>query len=91
MGVEKERERTRRCWLRKSTQVFFVSKYSQEVRTPAPELCWTDKNSLAQGGWTKWEKADRQPVPVGSLFHFFFWCFPLTHPSVFSAYEQVTT
>ena len=45
MGVKKEREKTR---TRKSGQVFF--KVSQEVRAPAPEVYWVDKNGLARGG-----------------------------------------
>ena len=33
---------------------FFFFKVSQEVRAPAPEVCWIDNNGLARGGRTKW-------------------------------------
>ena len=40
--------------MRKPGQVFFFFKVSQEVRAPAPEVCWIDNNGLARGGRTKW-------------------------------------
>lgn len=77
MGVERERERRRTQNADRGSpcKYFFCFKIFTGDFEPLLLNCiGMDKKGLAWGGWTKWEKADRQPVGgrKGYCFTFFF-------------------